>query len=111
MSKKGLLEQSGSFFQEVYSVSMDDLVDIWIESFHPYGTVLVLFDVGNHFKTLKDCGIICSQINSYNNKILTISVPGINDAIKIMDNISKAGISPITYLYDNAKLILDNVEP
>ena len=111
MSKKGLLEESGSFFQEVHSVSLDDLVDIWIESFHPYGTVLVLFDVGKHFKTLQDCGILCSQMNSYDNKILTISLSSINEALKVMDNISYAGISPIMYLYDDAKQILDNVEP
>ena len=41
MRRKGTLETSGSFYQEVYSISMDDLTDIWIETFHPFGTVLV----------------------------------------------------------------------
>ena len=50
-------------------------------------------------------------MNSYNNKILTISLSSINEALKVMDNISYAGISPIMYLYDDAKQILDNVEP
>ena len=111
MKKRGKLETSGSFYQEVYSVSMDDLLDVWIETFHPYGTVLVLFDVGNYFKTLQDCGILCSQINAYNNKILTISLPGVDTALEVMDVIKNAGISPIMYLYDNRKLILDNIEP
>ena len=111
MKQKGKLEPSGLFYQEVYSVSMDDLVDIWIETFHPHGTILVLFDVGKHFRTLQDCGILCSQLNAYNNKILTIAVPSVNDALKFMDNIKKSDISPIIYLYDNGKLILDNVEP
>ena len=111
MKSKGKLEPSGLFYQEVYSVSMEDLVDIWIETFHPYGTILVLFDVGNHFRTLQDCGILCSQLNAYNNKILTITVSGVDDALKVMDNIKNSDTSPVIYLYDNGKLILDNIEP
>jgi len=111
MKKRGTLEEFGSFYQDVHSISMDDLVDIWIESFHPFGTVLVLFDVGNYFQLLKDCGILCSQVNAYDNKILTIGVEGVDRALAVMDNINNAGISPIMYLYDNSKKILDNVEP
>ncbi len=111
MKKRGTLETSGSFFQEVYSISMDDLVDVWIESFHPFGTVLVLFDVGNYFDLLKDCGILCSQMNAYDNKILTVGVDGVDQALAVMDNIKNAGITPIIYLYDNSKKILDNIEP
>tara|TARA_A100001391_G_C5006880_1_gene262217 strand:+ start:340 stop:675 length:336 start_codon:yes stop_codon:yes gene_type:complete len=111
MKKKGTLETSGVFYQEVYSISMDDLVDVWIESFHPFGTILVLFDVGNYFNLLQDCGILCSQMNAYNNKILTITLPGLEEAMKTMDNIQKAGIHPIIYLYEDSKKILDNIEP
>ena len=111
MIKRGKSEDSKLFYQQVYSVSMDDLTDIWIESFHPYGTVLVLFDVGKYFKTLQDCGILCSQINAYNNKILTVSLEGVDQALEVMDNIKNAGLYPIMYLYDNGKMILDNIEP
>ena len=111
MKNKGKLEESSNFYQEVYSVSMDDLLDVWIETFHPYGTVLVLFDVGNYFRTLQDCGILCSQLNAYNNKVLTIGLPGVDQALEVMDTIKESGISPIMYLYDNRKLILDNIEP
>lgn len=111
MKARGTLEKSGSFYQDVYSISMDDLVDLWIESFHPFGTVLVFFDVGKHFKLLKDCGILCSQINAYDSKILTVDVAGVNEALAVMDNIKNAGISPIIYVYDNSKKILDNIEP
>ena len=84
-------EESGSFYQQVYSVSMDDMIDVWIESFHPNGTVLVLCDVGNYFRLLQDCGILCSQINAYNNKLLTIELLGVDEALKVMDNIRDAG--------------------
>lgn len=111
MKKRGKLEKSGSFYQDVYSISMEDLVDLWIESFHPFGAVLVIFDCGNHFKLLRDCGILCADINSYNNKILTVDVSGVDDALKVLDNIEAAGYSPIVYIYDNGKKILDNIEP
>jgi len=111
MKRRGKVENSDVFYQEVYSVSMDDLVDIWIESFHPFGVVLVLFDVGNYFKELQDCGVLCSEVNSYNNKVLTISLPGVDEALQTMDTIKKAGLYPIMYLYDNTKRILDNIEP
>lgn len=111
MKSKGKLENVRNFYQEVYSVSINDLVDVWIESFHPFGVVLVVFDVGRHFRTLQDCGILCSQLNAYDNKILTITLPGVNEALETMDTIKSAGISPIMYLYDDSKKILDNIEP
>ena len=111
MKSKGKLENVRNFYQEVYSVSMNDLVDVWVESFHPFGVVLVLFDVGRYFKTLQDCGVLCSQANAYDNKILTISLPGMSEALQTMDTIKSAGICPIMYLYEDSKLILDNIEP
>lgn len=111
MKSRGTLENTKNFYQQVYSVSMDDLVDIWIESFHPFGVTLVLFDVGNYFKTLQDCGILCSQMNAYNNKILTVGLPDIEAALQTIDTIKEAGLSPIIYLYEDGKMILDNIEP
>jgi hypothetical protein len=104
-------EKSGKFYQQVYSVSSQDLIDIWVESFHPFGTVLIICDAGNHFKLLKDCGVLCSQINAYESKILTVELLGVNEALKVMDNINLAGYHPVMYVYDNAKQILDNIEP
>ena len=104
-------EKSGSFYQQVYSISIQDMIDVWIESFHPHGTVLVLCDVGNYFRLLQDCGILCSQLNAYNNKILTVELLGVDEALKVMDNVQEAGYHPIMYVYDNGKRILDNIEP
>ena len=104
-------EDSGAFYKQVYSISLQDMIDVWIESFHPHGTVLVICDAGNYFRLLQDCGILCSQMNAYNNKILTVELLGVDEAFKVMDNIHEAGYHPIMYLYDNAKQILDNIEP
>ena len=104
-------EESGKFYQQVYSVSIEDMIDVWIESFHPFGTVLVICDAGNYFRLLRDCGVLCSQVNAYNNKMLTVELPGVDEALRVMDNIHNAGYHPIMYIYDNAKQILDNIEP
>lgn len=104
-------EESGVFYQQVYTISMEDMIDVWIESFHPHGTVLVLCDVGNYFRLLQDCGILCSQVNAYNNKILTVELLGVDEALSVMDNVRDVGYHPIMYVYDNGKRILDNIEP
>ena len=73
--------------------------------------MLVIFDCGKHFNLLQDCGILCDQINSYDNKVLTIGVSGVDEALKILDNIETAGYRPVIYVYDDGKMILDNIEP
>ena len=104
-------QESGAFYQQVYSVSMEDMIDVWIETFHPLGSVLVICDAGNFFQLLQDCGILCSQLNAYNNKFLTVELFGVDEALKVMDNIHSSGYYPVMYLYDNGKQILDNIEP
>tara|TARA_B100000123_G_C25358840_1_gene266159 strand:+ start:188 stop:511 length:324 start_codon:yes stop_codon:yes gene_type:complete len=104
-------QESGAFYQQVYSVSMEDMIDVWIETFHPLGSVLVICDAGNYFQLLQDCGILCSQLNAYNNKFLTVELFGVDEALKVMDNIHSSGYYPVMYLYDNGKQILDNIEP
>ena len=104
-------EKTGTFYQHVYSVSFLDMIEVWVDTFHPLGTVLVICDAGNYFQLLQDCGILCSQINAYDNKILTVEVLGVDEALKVIDNIQSAGYFPVIYLYDNGKQILDNIEP
>ena len=104
-------EKSDLFYQQVYSVSINDMIDIWIECLHPTGTVLVICDAGNHFELLQDCGILCSKLNAYSNKFLTVELLGVDEALDVMDKIHSSGYYPVMYLYDNGKQILDNIEP
>lgn len=105
------IEDSRDFYQQVYSLSMEDLMDVWIETFHPFGVVLVVWDAGNHFKTLQKCGILAENINSWNSKVLTVELAKVQDAFKLLDNIESSGYKPVIYIYDNGKQILDNIEP
>jgi hypothetical protein len=105
------IEESKQFYQQVYSLSMEDMMDIWIETFHPFGVVLVIWDAGNHFKTLQECGVLVSQINAWNSKVLTVELGNIQNAFMLMDKIEESEFKPIMHIYDTGKLVLDNIEP
>ena len=98
-------------YQDVYSVSMFDLMDVWIETFHPFGTVLVIWDVAKYFEILRDCGILVDPLDAYNSKVVTVSMPGVLEAYEVVDIIEKNGLYPIMQVYHNSKLLSDNIEP
>ena len=104
-------EESKTFYQQVYSLTMEDMMDIWIETFHPFGVVLVIWDAGNHFDTLQECGVLASKINSWNSKVLTVELSRIQSAFELVDRIEASGYKPVMYIYDSGKLVLDNIEP
>ena len=100
-----------SFYQSTYAVSMDDLVEIWVGTFHPFGTLLVIYDASSHFDLLQKCGIIVKSIEAYNNKIVTVELPSILDAFEVMDSIAEEGYHPFMQVYDKGKLLSDNLGP
>ena len=100
-----------NFYQNTYAISGDDLVGVWIDTFHPFGTVLVIWDAKNHFQLLNSCGILVKEIEAYNNKIVTVELPGVLEAYEVMDNIQSEGYSPYMQVYSNGKLLSDNVCP
>ena len=100
-----------NFYQNVYSVSMDDMMEMWIETFHPFSTVLFIWDVKTHFETLRDLGVLVKPVESYNSKAITIELPGILEAYEVLDSIEEKGIFPVMQVYNRGKLVSDNVEP
>ena len=100
-----------NFYQNCYAVSMDDLMDVWVETFHPFGTILVIWDAKNHFELLNYCGIIVNSIEAYNNKVVTVEMPGVLEAYNLMDSIQEEGYSPFMQVYSEGKLLSDNVGP
>ena len=97
------------FFQNVYSVSFQDMMDIWIESFHPFGCVLVIWDAAKYFQKLRDAGIMVNKVEAYSNKALTIVLPGLIEAYQVMDSVEKEEIKPFMQVYNNGKLVSDNM--
>ena len=100
-----------TFYQSTYSVSMDDLMTVWVETFHPFGILLVIWDAKNHFDILNKCGITVQPIEAYDNKVVTVELPTVMDAYEVMDSIEKEGYSPFMQVYEKGKLLSDNIGP
>lgn len=97
------------FYQNVYSISFKYMMDLWIESFHPFGTVLVIWDCSSHYDILKKCGLLVKPTELYNNKALTIELPGPIEAFQVMDNLTSEGLTAYMQVYKSGKLISDNI--
>ena len=100
-----------SFYQQTYSVSMDDLMSVWIETFHPFSILLVIWDAQTHFELLNRCGILVNLVEAYNNKVVTVELPSVMDAYEVMDSIQDEGCNPFMQVYDKGKLLSDNIGP
>lgn len=103
--------QDKNFYQNCYAVPMDDLMQIWLETFHPFGVVLVIWDAKNHFDILNRCGITVKGVEAYNNKVVTVELPSVLDAYEVMDSIQNEGYCPFMQVYEGAKLLSDNIGP
>ncbi len=100
-----------NLYQNTFCVSMDDLITVWLETFHPFGTILVIWDAKNHFELLNKCGILVNSIEAYNNKVITVELPTVIDAYEVMDSIQNEGYHPFMQVYRDGKLLSDNVGP
>jgi|TARA_R110000851_G_scaffold95976_1_gene208347 hypothetical protein len=94
----------------IYSVSFEDLVDIWIESMHPEDNILIVWDAKTHLDILKKSGFLLEEGSMYNNKILTISTDDVRDCFYIMDVLSAYDTHPYLQIYSGGKLLTDNLE-
>ena len=100
-----------NYYQNCYAVSQDDLMTVWVETFHPFSTLLVIWDVENHFELLNKCGITVNLIEAYSSKVVTVELPSVLDAYEVMDSIEKEGLHPFMQVYDQGKLLSDNIGP
>ncbi|HAI38993.1 MAG TPA: hypothetical protein DCM40_13160 [Maribacter sp.] len=92
----------------VYSVSLEDMMDIWIESFHTTECVLVIWDVKNHYDVLEECGVLLNKTVTYNGKAATIVFESILSAFDMQDKITMSGSTAYMQIYDKGKLVTDN---
>ena len=92
-----------------YTVSAQDMLDIWIESFHHLDHVVAIWDARTHNILLEGIGLKLDMSVMYNNKILTVQVDSMSDALKLYNRIPK-DYGPHTQIYSHGKLIKDNIE-
>jgi hypothetical protein len=100
-----------NLYQSSYAVSTDDLIQVWLETFHPFSVVLVIWDAKHHFSLLNKCGILVKEVEAYDNKVVTVELPSILDAYEVMDNIQHEGYHPFMQVYNKGKLLSDNIGP
>jgi|ETNvirenome_6_85_1030632.scaffolds.fasta_scaffold01341_14 peroxiredoxin len=93
----------------VYSVSLEDMMDVWIESFHVIDNVLVIWDVKNHYDFLEECGIRLNQTVTYNGKAATMVFDDIIDAFEMQDKIMMTGCTAYMQIYKDGKLLSENI--
>lgn len=96
-------------FRLIYTVSFDELIEIWIDALHPLDHVVIIWDAVNHYDYLKSKGINLNQAKLYNNKILTIIVDSCEIGLEVLDMFSK-DTDPFLQLYSHGKLITDNID-
>jgi len=93
-----------------YSVSYQDLIDIWIEEFHSKEEVVVIWDAINHLEVLKKTGFFLDNVKVYDNKIITIVANDVRDCFYIMDAISSHEPHPYIQVFSQGKMVTDNIE-
>ena len=94
----------------IYSVSYQDLVDIWIESMHPDDNVVVIWDAKNHLEIIEKSGFVLDLTRVYNNKILTIILKDILDCFFVMDVLLSYEEHPYIQIYSKGKFLTDDLE-
>lgn len=87
------------------------MMDVWIETFHPFTSILVIWDVHTHLDILKDCGLIVDEVECYDNKAITIELSSPLEAYELLDKIESQGYSPVMEVYDQGRKLSDNIEP
>lgn len=97
--------------RNTYSVSRDDLMAVWIETFNSFGAILVIWDAATHFDLLNRCGILVNPLEAFENEAITVELPSVLDAYEVMDSIQEQGIHPFMQVYLDGKLLSDNVGP
>jgi|TARA_X000001388_G_scaffold35248_2_gene24823 hypothetical protein len=93
----------------IYSVSLEDMMTIWIESFHVVDNVLVIWDVQNHYEILSECGIFLNKTVTYNGKAVTVIFDNILDAYKMQDTIMMTGCTAFMQIYKDGELLSENI--
>ena len=91
-----------------YLTSWEEMVETWIEVFHPEDHVLVVFDPMNHKQTLSNLGFNFDELRLFNSKIGVLQLSDIDDGLWLVKNLTKDG--PYVQLWSLNNYISDNID-
>tara|TARA_B100001094_G_scaffold326979_1_gene384182 strand:- start:1546 stop:1896 length:351 start_codon:yes stop_codon:yes gene_type:complete len=94
----------------IFTVSFDDMIDIWVETMHPDDNVVVVWDANKHIDVIKASGFILNDVTLFNNKVLTILLDDVRDCFYVMDVLGTYEQHPYMQIYSGGKLLTDNLE-
>tara|TARA_Y100000310_G_C20089047_1_gene537375 strand:- start:91 stop:414 length:324 start_codon:yes stop_codon:yes gene_type:complete len=93
----------------LYTTSLQNLIDVWIEAMHPENYIIVVWDALLHYDKLRKMGFKIDEAKIFDNKILTIQVNSYEDAISIFKMFFNDQ-GPFVQVYCLGKLITDNID-
>ena len=91
-----------------YSVSYNELIAHWLETYHTSDHIMVIFDPTNHLETIYKSGIDIDELNVYEGKILTVHFLSFEDALKACHKLT-SNEGPYIQIWSLGRLITDNI--
>jgi len=92
-----------------YCVSYHDIIKTWVDNYHARDIVLIMYDPINHVKYIGDMGFDMPAEEIYESKVLTIMLPCLEDAMKIIKSIPIEE-GPYTQVWALGRCITDNID-
>ena len=94
----------------IFTVSFNDMIDIWVETMHPNDNVVVIWDATKHLDLIKASGFLLDDKTLFDNKVLTILLDDIRDCFYVMDVLGAAKDHPFIQIYTGGRILTDNLE-
>ena len=91
-----------------YLCSWEEMVETWVEIFHPEDHVLIIFDPLNHKTVLQNLGFNFDEMRLYSSKIGVLQLLDLDDGIWLLENMPKNG--PYMQLWSLNNYISDNID-
>ena len=94
----------------IFTVSFNDMIDIWVETMHPNDNVVVIWDATKYLDLIKASGFLLDDKTLFDNKVLTILLDDIRDCFYVMDVLGVAEDHPFIQIYTGGRILTDNLE-
>ena len=103
------MNEASQIIHTCYTVSLKDMIEIWVESFHHEDHVVVVWDALTHFEFLKKSGLSLNEAVLYDNKVLIIRLLSCENAMSILNSLPIEE-GPFVQVYSMGKFITDNID-
>ena len=104
------METAKPEYHLIYTVSYQDMIQLWIETIHPDGHVVAIWDARNHLDLLKKCGFQIDEAKLFDNKVLVVQTHELENTFSALALINKFDHGPFIQIYSNGALVTDNID-